>query len=270
MRDLNSINGAAKSTRHIFAISLIIPVFMGSGAWALATGAAPSLPLYENYLEVFGLSIIACSIIALPMPLIFRWNWEAKYFGAGLFPFASGSILGIYPILCITLYSSLPSLIRIAFILLEAILITQWCNRFVKAYRTIYCNKNLFNYIYTEDPTAVYYLQQADKKIISKLLKFQQFPSSKFCALALFAALSLIPFATSLSRIVGLPFIHIFLAVGATPLNLMFLGLSTKMWLAYYFYPMKISRKTKKRVYVDMSSQPLECLKPYKTHKNRA
>jgi hypothetical protein len=98
LRDLDCINGAAKSTKHVFAISLIIPIFMGSGAWALATGAAPHLPLHDNYLELFGLSIVVCSFMALPIPHIFRWNWETKYFGAGLIPFASGSILGIYPI----------------------------------------------------------------------------------------------------------------------------------------------------------------------------
>lgn len=229
MRYLNGINSAAKSTKHTFASSLVISVFMGLGAWALANGAAPSLPLRENYLEIFGLGIVAFSFVALPIPFIFKWNWETKYFGAGLLPFATGSILGIYPILCIALYSSLPSSICIAIVLLEAILITQWCNRFAKIYRAVYCDKVLFHYMYVEDSKEIYYLQKADKKNIEKLLRFQQFPSSKFAALSLLAAFSLVPFATPISRIFGLPFIHVFLAIGATPLNLMFLGLSTKM-----------------------------------------
>lgn len=108
MRDLDSINAAAKSTKHIFLISLVIPVFMGFGAWALATGAAPSLAFHENYLEIFGLCMAGLSFLAAPIPFIFKWNWETKYFGAGLLPFASGSILGIYPTICISLYSSMP------------------------------------------------------------------------------------------------------------------------------------------------------------------
>lgn len=268
MRDLDCINGAAKSTKHVFAISLIIPIFMGFGAWALATGAAPSLPLHDNYLEVFGLSISVCAILALPVPYIFRWNWEAKYFGAGLLPFACGSILGIYPILCIVLYGSSPSIISAVLILAECLLIARWCNRFVKIYEDIYRDKSLFQYIYTEESTAVFYLQQADKKVVEKILKFQQFPSSKFCIISLLSAFSLIPFATSLSRFFGVPFVHIFLAVGATPLNLMFLGLSTKMWLVYYFYPMKIKKETRKLVYVDMSSQPEMSLRSYRIRKN--
>ena len=256
MRNLDCINGAIKSTKYIFSISLIIPIFMGFGAWALATGAAPSLPLYTNYLELFSIGLVACSFIALPIPYIFNWNWEAKYFGAGLIPLASGSILGIYPILCITLYSSLPSPICIALAFLNFILTTHWCYRFVKIYQYIYRDKNLFDYIYIEESTVVYYLQQADKKIIEKTLKFQQFPSSKFCALSLLAAFSSTPFATQLSSSFGIPFIHIFLAIGTMPLNLMFLGLSTRMWLIYYFYPMKIRKETNKPVYVDISSQP--------------
>jgi hypothetical protein len=241
---------------------------MGCGAWALASGAAPSLPLHNNYLEVFGLSLIACAVVAFPAPYIFRWDWEAKYFGAGLLPFASGSVLGVYPVLCIALYSSLTLPVCIALILTQGILITHWCNRFVKIYRNIYNDKTLFNYIYTEESTAVYYLQQADKKVIDKLFKFQQFPSSRFCIISLFFAFALIPFAGSLSRLTGIPFIHIFLAIGATPLNLMFLGLSTRMWLVFYFYPMKIRKETNKPVYVDMSSQPSTPLRSYRIRKN--
>jgi len=233
---------------------------MGAGAWALAAGAAPSLPLQENYLAAFSLGIIASTILALPIPYIFNWNWEAKYFGAGLFPFASGSILGIYPVLCIALHSSIPATISITLILCEAILINRWCHRFINIYRAIYLNKDLFHYIYSEESSGVYYLQQAEKKVIDKVFKFNQFPSSKICIFWFLAAFSMIPFATPISRFSGLPFIHIFLAIGATPLNLMFLGLSTKIWLVYYFYPMKIIQETRKPVYVDISTCPPKSL----------
>ena len=272
MRDLNHINEAVKSTRYIFTISLIIPIFMGFGAWALANGAAPSLPLHDNFLEIFGLGIIASALLALPIPYIFKWNWESKYFGAGLLPFASGSILGIYPILCIALHSSLPAAISLALILVEVILIYRWCFRFIKIYRRIYLNKDLFHYIYSEESSAVYYLQQADNKVINKIFKFDQFPNSKLCILSLLAAFSLTPFATPLSKFAELPFIHIFLAIASTPLNLMFLGLSTKIWLVYYFYPMKIKKETNKPVYVDISSHPSKSLadaKPYQSFRRR-
>jgi hypothetical protein len=61
----------------------------------------------------------------------------------------------------------------------------------------------------------------------------------------------------------AMPFTHIFLAILALPLNLIFLGASTKMWLVYYFYPMKIKKEKNKPVYVDISSHPLTSLKSY-------
>jgi hypothetical protein len=245
----------------MFTVSLIIPIFMGCGAWALAVGAAPGRPINENYLALFGLGIASIAIISLPIPYIFRWNWETKYFGAGMLSLSSGSVVGLYPILCIAQYSSLSALVRLALVLLEGALIIRWCLRFANIYKIIYDDKRLFRCIYTEDFSAVYYSQQADKKVIEKILNFRQVPNSKHFIVSGLVALSLTPFATPLSQFVGIPFVHIFLAVFATPLNLMFLGLSVKGWLVFYFYPTKINKATNKPVYVDISSQPPKCLR---------
>jgi hypothetical protein len=234
---------------------------MGCGAWALASGAAPEEPIHENYLALFGLGIASIAIISLPIPYIFRWNWETKYFGAGILSLSSASIIGLYPILCIAQYSSLSFLVRFSLVLLEGTLIIRWCLRFAKIYKIIYDDKRLFHYIYTEDLSAVYYSQRADKKIIGRVLKFRQFPDSRYFIVSGLVAFSLMPFATPVSQFIGIPFIHIFLAVFATPLNLMFLGLSMQGWLVFYFYPMKIKNATNKPVYVDISSQPPKCLR---------
>jgi hypothetical protein len=268
LRDLNYINSAAKSTKFIFTISLIIPLVMGCGAWALALGAAPKQTLQDNYLGLIGLGIASTAIIAFPIPYIFRWNWETKYFGAGMLSLSSASLLGIYPVLCIGQYSSLPIFIRLTFVGAECILIIRWCRRFIKIYRIIYFKKDLFCCIYNEETSAVYYSQQADKHVVEKLFNFQQFPNPKYFILSGFAAFSLAPFATFLSKFIGVPFIHIFLAIFSTPLNLMFLGLATKGWLVFYFYPMKIKRERNKSVYVDISSQPPKYLKSHGNCKN--
>lgn len=254
MRNLDALNAAVKSTRHVFTISLVVPFGMGFGAWALAAGAAPGLPLHDNYLEMLALAIMTVTLLSLPIPYIFRWNWETKYFGAGLLSFGSGSIIGIYPLLCIGLYSSLPITLRLSFILSQAALIAWWCSRFVRIYEIIYRNKRMFNFIYAEEETAVYLVQQADKKIVEKVFKLNQFPGTKLTVLPMILAFSMAPFATSVSRLSGIPFIHIFLAIGMTPANLMFLGLSTKAWLIFYHYPGKIKKQTNKPVYIDKSS----------------
>ena len=269
MRDLDSINGAAKSTKFVFTIALAVPLFMGCGAWALAAGAAPNQALSENYLALLGLGIASTAIIAIPIPYIFHWNWETKYFGAGILCLSSAAIIGIYPIFCIAQYSTLPIILRVALLFFEFGLIAQWCRRFLNIYKNIYLEKKLFHCIYIEEKNAVYYSQQADKKVIERLLKFKQFPPPKYFLLSGLMAFSLLPFATTLSQFIGIPFIHIFLAAFSTPLNLMFLGLATRGWLIFYFYPMKIKSKTNKPVYIDMSSHPPECLMP-QNHKRNA
>jgi hypothetical protein len=245
----------------MFTVSLFIPIFMGCGAWALAAGAAPEKPIQENYLALIGLGIALISIAVLPIPYVFRWNWETRYFGAAMLSLSSASIIGLYPVLCIAQYSSLPLLARLALVLLEGILIIRWCKRFTNIYRMIYSDENLFKLLYTEEISAVYFSQQADKKIAGKILKFEQFPADKYFIVCGVLAFSLIPFATPASQFIGVPFIHIFLAVLGTPLNLLFLGLGTKSWLAFYFYPMKIKRETNKPVFVDISSKAPKNLK---------
>lgn len=254
MRNLDEVNAVAKSTKHVFIISLIIPFGMGFGAWAVAAGAAPAVPLRDNYLEILALCIMALTILSVPVPFIFRWNWETKYFGAGLLLFGSGSIIGIYPILCIAQYSSLPLIIRIAVVLSETLLILWWCSRFVRLYRKIYADKKMFRYIYAEEANAVYFLQQADKNIVEKKFKFNQLPGTKLTALPMVLALAMIPFASSVSRFSGVPFVHVFLSISMPAVTLMFLGLSTKAWLVFCYYPAKIRKETNKPVYLDKSS----------------
>lgn len=269
MRDLDSINGAARSTKFVFTLSLIIPIFTGCGAWALAAGAAPNEALRENLLALLGLGISSIAIIAFPIPYIFRWNWETKYFGAALLCLSSAAIVGVYPILCIAQYSALPLFVRVMLLFLECALIVRWCRRFPNVYKKIYFEKSLFSCIYIEEQSAVYYSQQADKRIIEKFFKLEQFPHSKYFLLSALVAFSLAPFATATSRFVAIPFIHIFLAIFSIPLSLMFLGLATRGWLVFYFYPMKIKSETNKPVYIDMSSRPAKCLALEKNHKKR-
>jgi hypothetical protein len=175
LRDLNAINVSAKSTKFAFTISLIMPLIMGLGGWALADGAAPTLPLRDNYLEMLSFGIIAIAIVALPIPHVFKWNWETRYFGALMFSLGSFSIMGIYPLLCIIQFSPLPLLVRLSIALLVSVVTIRWCARIVKTYKAIYADKRLFNCIYEEESTAVYYLQQGDRKIFEKKFKLNYF-----------------------------------------------------------------------------------------------
>lgn len=256
MTPLTQNESRAIDVRPMFVRSLVIPLFSGFGAWALASGVASDVSTSVNYLEKFGILLMVLTILSAPIPYIFHWTHESKYFGASLFPFASGALLGIYPALCIVAYSNLPIVGRLLVVVVEAIAVWRWCARFGKIYFIIERDLRLFRLIYKEQNNAVFYLQQGDKRVIEQELRFNSIPSGWFFFGMLLAAILITPFASDVSRLVGTPFIHVFLALSMFPTALLFLGLATKMWIVHYVYPIRIERVTGKRVYVDLSSSP--------------
>lgn len=248
-------NRVAGSTKHMFNVSLIIPLLMGLIIYFLASGAAPDMPIRQNIIAMFGLAIIASAILVFPIPYLFKWNWEAKYFGASLFPLASASALGFSPILCIALFGTLSFLLRLTLASVEMVTMVWWCVRMARVCKRIYTSEILKS-IYLETDDAVYYLQREDNRILWRKISYFCTPPVGYFILAALLSLMTLPFARFISHFVGVPFMHILLAVGAGPLQLLILGLCTKGWFVYYYYPKKIWRETGKPVYVDISSKP--------------
>lgn len=256
MTTLCEANRAAGSTKRIFSLSLIIPLFMGLMMWALALGAAPELPFLENYLAIIGVAISGLAMFIFPASYLFKWNWESKYYGSFLFPFATGLVLGVCPMLCITLYGTLPLFLPAGILLLEIIGATWWSWRIVELYKGIFRSKNLFYSIYVEKKDAIYYYLQVDKSVVENTIHLRICPPSIYFIPSVLLAFLILPFALSVSKFVGVPFTHIIMAIIGAPLNLLFIGICTKCWLVFYFYPKKLNQETGKKVYVDMSSQP--------------
>lgn len=260
MITLSETNRAVGTARQVFHVSLIIPITMGLMAWGLAAGAAPRLKFGENFLEMTGFAIVVLCLAAFPLSYCLKWNWSARHYGASIFPFATVSLLNLYPVLCILTYGNLPWAISCAIGFFVAIFIMTWCLRVIKVYRKIYSSKSLFDSIYVEKRDAVYFLLQEDKKIVEKIIKFDFSPSTGIFLIFGFAAASTIPFASLLSSYVGVPYIHIFLAVGSFPIAPMIIGVFVEGWLVFYHYPYKIKKIAKKGVYVDISSSTKKIL----------
>ena len=254
MTTLCEKNRAAVSTRFMFHVCLIIQIFMGVFAWALAMGAAPKLEFSENYLAIFGTAVVGLAILAYPISYLFTWTWDSRFFGASMFPFASASFLGGYPLLCITQHGALPLLVRGAIFVIYIGLIICWCRKIAEIYKKIYSSKSLFESIYFESADVVYYLQREDIKTLKKHFKFDLNPPLSYLLVPVLVALSISPFASSASQFAGVPFVHIFLAIIGLPLNFFFLGVCTKGWLVFYHYPNKIRYNSSMLTYVDLSS----------------
>jgi hypothetical protein len=256
LRNLNVINTVGRSTGFIFRLSLFFPVFTGLVGFIFAIDCAPNLPVAKNYLALSGIFMAIIALTLLPVPSIFKWDWNSKYYGASLFGFATVACMGIYPLLCIALYSRLPLWSRVALVLAEAIIILLWCFRFLKIYRYIYSDEELFNTIYFDDGSVVYFLQQGDKQLLEKKLRFEQSPPGWSFAASSALSLCFTLFYSNVVHYVGLPFTHIILTILSVPVTLLVLGLATKMWLIHFTYPRKIRLKSGKSTYVDMVSKP--------------
>jgi len=81
-------------------------------------------------------------------------------------------------------------------------------------------------------------------------------PSDLFVMICFSLSLVLVIFMGFIRAATGLPFIYTFMAVSGLPISLMCLGLATRGWLLFYFYPWKIRSVAGKSVYVDMESSP--------------
>ena len=90
--------------------------------------------------------------------------------------------------------------------------------------------------------------------MLEEKLKFNQTPTAMMFIGPMAMAFLLVLFIGPITRVVGVPFTHIFLAVGGVPIVLWALGATTRGFLIFYYFPWKLKRATGKNVYVDMAS----------------
>lgn len=254
MKNLEKINPAFARPNTFCANSALVPLFLSGFSFILALDAAPSLEFYRNPLCLLCGIICLFSAALLIIPRIFRWDWNVKYFGFSMIYLGSVALIGGIPWCCIFLYSTLPNIAKtMGFTTYLSILII-WSQRFLKIYSKILVLNNDNFGIYREDNKAFYYLQKVDIKVLKKQSKFDQFPRSTCILFFISAAFAMIPFSGYLKTSIGLPFIHIFLAIAAIPTDMMAIGLFTRGLIIFYYKPMLIYRKTGKSVYIDMAS----------------
>ena len=268
MRDLDAINPQIARPNTLTSYLFFLPFFSGLGGWALATGAAPTVAYEDNALAVFSIRLLIGSLILAPLPWLLKWDWRSRYFGSGAFLLGSAALVGLIPLLCIVLYGRLPRVLSWGFLLFEMGLIVWWCRRFVLLYRRIFADTELWKRIYVEESDVVYYLQRADKWAMEEKFKVSQMPSTMLTLLPMIIAFLLVPFMSSVTRFVGVPFTHIFLTIAGIPIVLLCLGGATRGYLIFYYYPWKIKRATGKNVYVDMASWPQDLDVTAQTNRN--
>jgi hypothetical protein len=256
LKDLDHENPLIAKPQNLVPIVAILPFILGACCSILASDASPHTAFLKNPLAIFCICLCLTGFFLILIPRLFKWDWRAKYFGASLVHLGSVGLLGVVPWLCIVLYSILPLWTRVLILFGYGIPIIWWCNRSVQFYRSIYCSRELRNILYVEENDVVYYLQRSDKWLTEKKFNFSQCPSNRSFILSAGAAFLLVPLMEPATKIIGLPFPHLFLAIIGFPLVLMCAALTTRGCLVFYYYPQKIKAETGKDVYVDMVRKP--------------
>ena len=256
LRDLEVINVQLVRPNKFVPYIFILPAVCGFGGWALATGAAPNIAYDDNALAVFSIRLLIGSLILAPLPWLLRWDWKTWYFGSSLILFGFASLMQLFPMASIVVYGHLPRGLSWGLSLLEIGLIIWWCARFVRIYRRIFADPELWKMIYVEESDAIYYLQNVDKWVLEEKLKFNQTPTATVFVLPIIIAFLLVLFIGPVTQFVGVPFPHIFLAIGGISIPLLCLGLAVRSFLIFYYFPWKLKRATGKNVYVDMATGP--------------
>jgi hypothetical protein len=255
LRDLDSINPQMVRPARLFGAGAIVPVAFSSIGSVLAQAAAPSIPITSNPLCLLNFLVLGATICMVILSKLNNWGWNVKYFGASLFHLASVTLIFLVPCFCLLLYSTAPIFLRI-FIFSACIAVhVAWCYRFLKLYKKIYHDINVVNALYQEEDDAIYYIQKFDKYLLEKKYKFEQFPKNRYFLLSILLSLAILAFVEPVKTALGLPLIHIFFLVNTLPISLMAAGLVTRSWIIFYYYPMRIRKRTSKQVYVDMGSR---------------
>lgn len=255
MRNLDAINLQFMRPSKVALWGPVLPIFAGTLGWVLA-GHIRSVPMAENPLVILSCAVLIAACLLFVIPICFGWGWRAEYFGIALFYVGSISLLFAVPFFCLIFYGNLGLWIESLMLMACVVIHFKWCYRFVVYYRKIYFEHDLFSLLYVEEDDAVYYMQKVDEYFFDKLIPLRQTPSDLLVIACLLLAVILAFCMEFVKGVTGLSFIYTFMAFAGLPVSLMCLGLATRGWLVFYFYPMKIRLSTGKIVYVDMENVP--------------
>lgn len=262
MKNLDELNPTLARPQNMVPIGSTLTFLMGGMGAILASDATPNIAFFDNILALICVALCPAAIFTAVIPRIQNWDWKTKYFGFTTISLASGCIMGIVPWLCIVLHSELALSLRLTLFIVYAATVTWWCGRYATYYRKIYADSSLRTFIYATDYNEIYYLQKNDTWLLEKKFKFKNFPSSAMTITSVGLAFAMFPFIDTINELVGLPFAYSFLTIASLTTTMMLLGLSTKCFLVFYYYPIKLKKESGKEVYVDMATKSVFAASP--------
>lgn len=252
MRALDSSNPQILRPSSFASFSAIVPLLCVIFSLPLASGAASEIAFFENPIVVILLALGAAFLLIIPVPIVFRWDWKACYYGFSLLCLGGISLLAAVPLLSVVLYGRAPIYALLVILFLYGISHFLWCRKFVVLYRGVFSDDNLRIIIYQEENDAVYYMRRGDEFLLRKRYKFSQIPSDWLIGVSVGSALLMAVDMHAVAGFIGLPFVHAFLIIAMIPISCIGAGIATRGFLLFYLFPAKIKKITGKTVYVDV------------------
>lgn len=255
MRALDLTNPEVLRPSKFASLSACAPLLCALFAVPLAYGAAPEIPFFENPIAVMLLVFGVVFLTMIIVPIVFRWDWKACYYGFSLLYLASLSLLAITPILSVALYGRAPIAGMSIILTFYALTHYFWCRKFVRLYTQVFENDDLRKVVYQEEHDAVYYMRRGDEFLLNKYFKFSQMPPDWYIAIFMILAFAMLPVMGEITNFLGVPFLHAFLLIVMIPISCTGVGIAVRGYLLFYLFPAKIKKLTGKNVYVDVAGR---------------
>jgi len=157
LRNLDAVNWPFMRPSKVALWGPILPILAGTFGWVLASESS-SVSMVANPLAILSCAVLLTACLCILVPILFKWDWRAEYFGVSFFYIGSISLMFLIPVFCLIFYGSLQQWVRLLIFFIYIAFHLKWCNRFIVYYRNIYLERELFSLLYAEEDDAVYYM----------------------------------------------------------------------------------------------------------------
>jgi len=241
------------SSRNLAFLPILCGIlFGGMGVFMAHDAAMEKVPFWSNPAVLFGIGLsFYCNFIGLAM-FVGKWGWTALQMGAlGICGITFYYSLSVASLTSTLLYGNAPLRTTLLIAALSLIWNGYWAYRTVQGCRAIWADELLRQRVWVNYRNAVVYRQFGAKAGIEQLgIKIH--PNSSIMIFAIFLIAPLTYWYQDLSRLFGVSFVHVLLALFGQVVMVLGLVVTVLSFMLMIYYPLKIKRETGKSVLLDM------------------
>lgn len=255
MKDLDKVNiskvamEVACCAFALVVVGVLMLVVMFVWEWEI---------FFDDPMAHLALALVAGGIVLVVGAALYPWTWRTQHVGVMFLVLSPLSLASLVPFLWISFDSGLQDPWRTVLVEVYVLAHVIYVWRAVWRSMKMMSHPPLFNLLYEEDKTAVYYYANARSHLSRKL-----YPQEANDEFALDMILSIVTMVVALvlgiwASAKDLPALPLLFGIGGLPLSVWVACVVARSWMFYYWYPMRIRRRTGKPAYVDMRNIPVD------------